>query len=92
MNLNLKSNPNRTVYEIGRLPENDIVIADMAVSRKHGTITKNQEGLWLYEDHSSNGTILCPDGGAGCYVHNRTIALTPRCKLLMGMSTLEIET
>ena len=46
MKLNLNSNPNKTVYTIGRASDNDLVIADMAVSRKHGIFTKQPDGSW----------------------------------------------
>ena len=89
MKLNLK-NPNQTVYAIGRASDNDLVIADMAVSRKHGVFTRQPDGSWLYEDVSTNGTTVCTQDGVGTYVHNRTIKITKSCRLLVGMSTVEV--
>ena len=90
MKLNLKSNPDKLTYTVGRLSENDLVIADMAVSRKHGRFIKQQDGTWLYKDESLNGTTVIQQGGNGVYVHNGTVKLTTPCQLLLGTSVLEV--
>jgi pSer/pThr/pTyr-binding forkhead associated (FHA) protein len=46
---------------IGRLPENDIVIDNLAVSRQHAVITATKAGYVLRDLGSKNGTFL---GGA----------------------------
>jgi len=44
---------------IGRAKENDIVIDNIAVSRKHAQITRKEEGMYYLRDlNSSNGTFL----------------------------------
>lgn len=43
---------------IGRLPQNDIVIDNLSVSRRHLVITKTQEGYILRDCDSKNGTFL----------------------------------
>jgi pSer/pThr/pTyr-binding forkhead associated (FHA) protein len=44
---------------IGRAKENDIVIDNIAVSRKHAQITRKEEGMYYLQDlNSSNGTFL----------------------------------
>ncbi len=44
---------------IGRAKENDIVIDNIAVSRKHAQITRKEDGLCYIRDlNSSNGTFL----------------------------------
>ncbi|MBQ5844474.1 MAG: FHA domain-containing protein [Alistipes sp.] len=47
----------KTFY-IGRNPQNDIVIAEMSVSDRHGEITIEDNGQIVYTDHSSNGTYI----------------------------------
>src|SRR3990172_3277007 len=41
---------------IGRLPENDVVLASMRVSRRHAVVRKRAEGVELVDVGSSNGT------------------------------------
>lgn len=43
---------------IGRLPQNDIVIDNLSVSRRHTVITKTQDGYTLRDCESKNGTFL----------------------------------
>lgn len=43
---------------IGRLPQNDIVIDNLSVSRRHTVITKTKEGYLLRDCGSKNGTFL----------------------------------
>ena len=47
----------KTRLVIGRDSECDIVVADNTVSRQHAVITK-QDGDWLLEDSSKNGTYV----------------------------------
>ncbi|MGB9736233.1 MAG: adenylate/guanylate cyclase domain-containing protein [bacterium] len=57
--------PDETIYNIdkdiisaGRLPSNDIVLLDSSVSRNHFVIKKEQDGFYIYDNGSSNGTLL----------------------------------
>lgn len=43
---------------IGRAPNNDVVIADPAVSKQHAQITMQAEGAWLQDLGSANGTFV----------------------------------
>jgi len=43
---------------VGRLPENDIVIDNLSVSRKHAVIAAGKEGHVLRDLGSKNGTLL----------------------------------
>jgi len=43
---------------MGRLPHNDIVIEDTAVSGRHARITRRRGRWWLEDLDSSNGTWL----------------------------------
>ncbi len=44
--------------QIGRLPENDIAIADNAVSRHHAEVKPVKGGYWIVDLDSRNGTQL----------------------------------
>lgn len=45
-------------YSFGRRSENDIVIADPYVSGKHGSIEVTDQGVFLTDTGSTNGTVL----------------------------------
>ncbi|MDD4856894.1 MAG: FHA domain-containing protein [Candidatus Krumholzibacteria bacterium] len=47
-----------TEMSVGRLPENEIVIDNLSVSRKHATISSSQTGYTLHDLGSKNGTCL----------------------------------
>jgi len=58
---------------IGRLPENDVVLASTRVSRRHAVVRKRAEGVELVDVGSSNGTKR-----NGTPLHSRSpAALTP---------------
>ncbi len=40
---------------IGRLPDNDVVLEDHRISRRHATVTR-RDGGWVYVDSSSKGS------------------------------------
>lgn len=42
-------------FTIGRTPENDIVLNDMSISRKHAEISPRPDGLYIRDLGSSNG-------------------------------------
>ena len=44
---------------VGRAKNCDIVLDDISVSRNHGILTRDNEGVWSYMDlHSKNGAIV----------------------------------
>ena len=43
-------------FPLGRAPENEIVVNDSAVSRKHAEISLRGEGYWILDLKSKNGT------------------------------------
>jgi pSer/pThr/pTyr-binding forkhead associated (FHA) protein len=43
---------------IGRNPENDIVIDNLSVSRKHAVFTSSKDGFYIEDCGSKNGTLL----------------------------------
>jgi hypothetical protein len=43
---------------LGRHPEADIFLSDITVSREHARIVKEDEGYFLYDNGSLNGTYL----------------------------------
>ncbi len=42
----------------GRLPSNDVVVSEMGVSRQHAEITVKEDGCYLQDLASSNGTYV----------------------------------
>jgi pSer/pThr/pTyr-binding forkhead associated (FHA) protein len=64
LTVRLKNRPLKTYamtgneLTIGRLPQNDIVIDNLSVSRRHTVITKTKEGYLLRDCNSKNGTFL----------------------------------
>ena len=49
----------KTTCSLGRTEHNDVVLADVMVSRRHALIQKQgQEELWLVDLGSRNGTLL----------------------------------
>lgn len=55
-------NIQKEIFTIGRLPDNDLQIADARISSKHCRILRkfdeNGKMIVVLEDHSSNGTFL----------------------------------
>jgi two-component system response regulator GlrR len=59
---------------VGSAPHCDVIIADRAVSRVHAEIDPREEGLWIRDLKSLNGTFV--EGvavEAGCVLHGFTI-------------------
>jgi putative serine protease PepD len=48
--------PHSTTVSVGRMPDNDVVIADPACSRVHGYVEPTADG-WMYRNVSSHGTF-----------------------------------
>lgn len=48
----------KSIITIGRLPQNEIHLDDPLVSRKHAEIYRDQNGYWLRDLGSRNGTFL----------------------------------
>ena len=48
--------PHSTAVSVGRMPDNDVVIADPACSRIHGHVEPTADG-WTYRNVSSQGTF-----------------------------------
>ena len=48
----------RSRITIGRLPENDVVVDDLLVSRHHAVLTRVPDGWSLRDLGSANGTYL----------------------------------
>ncbi len=47
-----------TTTVFGRLPSNDVVVSEMGVSRQHAEITVKEDGCYLQDLASSNGTYV----------------------------------
>ncbi|HJR88897.1 MAG TPA: FHA domain-containing protein [Aeromicrobium sp.] len=48
--------PHSATVSIGRMPDNDVVVADPACSRTHGYVEPTADG-WMYRNVSSHGTF-----------------------------------
>lgn len=44
------------LFTIGRSGDNDLVMVDFAISKKHAMIQITQKGYFLHDNHSTNGT------------------------------------
>ena len=72
---------------IGRSKDNDIVIDDLSVSRKHAILEKDETGKFYITDlNSSNGTFV-----NNVRITEKT-AITTNDHILLGKTTLVIET
>src|SRR5690349_13690942 len=43
-------------FPLGRAPDNKVVVNDSAVSRKHAEISVREDGYWIRDLNSKNGT------------------------------------
>ena len=59
---------------LGRIPGNDLVVDDGAVSREHAEIVRRKGALYLV-DHSTNGTYLRPQNAKPHHLHREEILL-----------------
>ena len=48
----------KPVTKLGRMDDNDVVTKGAGVSRQHATIMQNDEGCWLTDLNSRNGTFI----------------------------------
>ncbi len=62
----------RTPFKIGRLPDNDLLLPDLSVSREHCVIFKDSDEYYIRDLESKNGTFL------------NTIRIVSPCKLHEG--------
>lgn len=72
---------------IGRSQSCDIVLDDPAVSRSHGTLSRNDDGSWRYLDlGSSNGTVI----GGVKYGAGEGTEVEPGDEIIIGRSVCTI--
>ncbi|MCX7958042.1 MAG: FHA domain-containing protein [Deltaproteobacteria bacterium] len=72
---------------LGRAPEADIFIPNLAVSRKHGRIFK-KNGKWYYEDLcSTNGTYLNTSRISLCQLNTGTELVIGKCRIIFSEET-----
>ena len=58
------------IIKIGRAKDNDFVVDHLAISSHHGDIFINDDGSMVYEDHSTNGTMINTD-----YIHKKRVRI-----------------
>ena len=58
------------IIKIGRAKDNDFVVDHPAISSHHGDIFINDDGSMVYEDHSTNGTMINTD-----YIHKKRVRI-----------------
>lgn len=79
---------------IGRGPENDLVLRDGAVSKKHGELEKTDNG-YIYRDLKSRHGTLVRLGGISVNLQNhkrsQEIAINDNAQLTLGKSTVMVD-
>jgi hypothetical protein len=78
-----------TTMSIGRLPENDIVIDNLSVSRKHATISSSKDGFTLRDLGSKNGTLLNGKPVSEAKLSSDDVIMTGKYEILFQIPTLE---
>jgi Inner membrane component of T3SS, cytoplasmic domain/Protein of unknown function (DUF3662) len=73
-----------TPFNIGRGPENDLVIPSMAVSRRHAQLSNSTQGPILRDAGSRNGLVV--DGE-----RQNEVTLAPGVKVHLGDAWLSLE-
>lgn len=68
---------------IGRVPGNDLVVEDAAVSREHAEILR-RKGLLYLVDRSTNGTFLQTEGGIVRHVQHAEVPLEGQGRIVPG--------
>jgi pSer/pThr/pTyr-binding forkhead associated (FHA) protein len=74
---------------IGRLPENDIVIDNLSVSRKHAVIESRATGFVLRDLGSKNGTILNNRPASEAKLSDGDMIVIGKYEILFQIPTLE---
>jgi pSer/pThr/pTyr-binding forkhead associated (FHA) protein len=74
---------------IGRLPENDITIDNLSVSRKHASISSTNEGYVLRDLGSKNGTLLNDKPVSEAKLSNGDMIIIGKYEILFQIPTLE---
>ncbi|MFA4947053.1 MAG: FHA domain-containing protein [Candidatus Krumholzibacteriia bacterium] len=78
-----------TEISVGRLPENDIVIDNLSVSRKHAVITSRNDGYVLRDLGSKNGTLLNGRPVSEANLSNGDVIVLGKYEILFQIPTLE---
>jgi hypothetical protein len=73
----------RPKLSLGRAPENDVVVDDERVSRRHAELVRGEGGIYV-RDHSTNGTYLASGIGRVTRVHGETLPLAWTARLHLG--------
>lgn len=68
---------------IGRVPGNDLIVDDRAVSREHADIIRRKGTIYLV-DHSTNGTFLRPALGQERHLHREEALLEGQGEVSLG--------
>ncbi|MEA2627045.1 MAG: adenylate cyclase [Candidatus Binatota bacterium] len=68
---------------IGRIPGNDVVVDDAAVSREHAEITR-RKGSFIFVDRSTNGTYLRQHGAKPRHLHREECRLEDSGNFALG--------
>jgi pSer/pThr/pTyr-binding forkhead associated (FHA) protein len=78
-----------TELSIGRLPENDIVIDNLSVSRKHAVIFSRTDGYALRDLGSKNGTLLNEKPVSEAKLASGDVIAIGKYEILFQIPTLE---
>ncbi len=74
---------------VGRLPENEIVIDNLSVSRKHAAITSRTDGYVLRDLGSKNGTLLNDRPVSEAKLSSGDVIMIGKYEILFQIPTLE---
>ena len=74
---------------VGRLPENEIVIDNLSVSRKHAVFTSRKGGYALRDLGSKNGTLLNDKPVSEANLSNGDVIMIGKYEILFQIPTLE---
>jgi pSer/pThr/pTyr-binding forkhead associated (FHA) protein len=66
--------PEHSTLSIGRHRENDVMIDDARVSRRHATI-RLRHGKFVLRDESTNGTLVMTEDGRSIALHREDLTL-----------------
>ena len=92
----------RGVVVLGRAPEASAVNGELgfevndptrSLSRNHARVGRDDQGLWVEDAHSSNGTaIRTPDGQIIAVQPGNRMRIHPGATLLLGDRTVQVST